>query len=91
MATVSNTSTLSRRELLPATAIAYSVNGRLAAQLDRLQGLGFMPSSVVGGERDFNQFEGPLYVYPKFTSCSSSIGPFIGAPVKSKTGQRGTS
>ena len=162
------------RDLLLATAIAYSVNGRLAAQLDRLQGLGFMPSSVVGGggsaaaaaklmnfdadqtraalalgiagggglfqyyfdqteekklhvshtvrtgieaallagkgwkgpehivegpsgllpsylrgtgrkldyealKRDFNQFEGPLYVYPKFTSCSSSIGPFIDA------------
>ena len=162
------------RELLLATAIAYTVNGRLAAQLDRLQGLGFMPSSVVGGggsaaaaaklmkfdaertraalglgiggggglfqyyfdqtedkklhvartarmgvevallaakgwegpahivegpsgllpsylrgtgrkldyealKHDFSRFEGPLYVYPKFTSCSSSIGPFIDA------------
>ena len=162
------------RDLILATAIAYSVNGRLAAQLDRLQGLGFMPSSVVGGggsaaaaaklmkldaeqtlsalglgiggggglfqyyfdqtedkklhvaraartgvevamlaakgwkgpahivegasgllpsylrgtgrkpdyeamKRDFNQFEGPLYIYPKFTSSSSSIGPFLDA------------
>lgn len=162
------------RDLILATAIAYSVNGRLAAQLDRLQGLGFMPSSVVGGggsaaaaaklmrlnadqtlaaiglgigsggglfqyyfdqtedkklhvaraartgiemallaakgwkgpthivegpsgllpsylrgtgrkmdyeamKKDFNKFEGPLYIYPKFTSCSSSIGPFIDA------------
>ncbi|MEP7271880.1 MAG: MmgE/PrpD family protein [Acidobacteriota bacterium] len=162
------------RELILATAIAYSVNGRLAAPLDRLQGLGFMPSSVVGGggsaaataklmkltaeetlsaltlgiagggglfqyyfdqtedkklhvaraarfgvevamlaakgwkgpshivegpsgllpsylrgtgrpmdyqamKRDFGQFEGPLFVYPKFTSCSSSIGPFLDA------------
>lgn len=162
------------RDLLLATAIAYSVNGRLAAQLDRLQAFGFMPSSVVGGggcaaaaaklmnfdadqtcaalglgiagggglfqyyfdqtedkklhvsrtartgveaallagkgwkgpehivegpsgllpsylrgtgrkldydwmKRDFNKFEGSLYVYPKFTSCSSSIGPFIDA------------
>ena len=38
-----------KTDLILATAIAYSVNGRLAAQLDRLQGLGFMPSSVVGG------------------------------------------
>ncbi|MBK7600123.1 MAG: MmgE/PrpD family protein [Acidobacteria bacterium] len=161
------------RDLILATAIAYSVNGRLAAQLDRLQGLG-LPSSVVGGggsaaaasklmrlnadqtlaamglrhrrrrrtfpvllrsnrgqeaavaraartgiemavappkdgkgrptlsrtfgvaaelsprhgpqdglrgnEKDFNKFEGPLYIYPKFTSCSSSIGPFIRRP-----------
>ncbi len=36
------------RELILATAIAYTVNGLLAAKLDRLQGLGFMPSSVVG-------------------------------------------
>lgn len=164
----------SGRDLILATAIAYSVNGRLAARLDRLQGLGFMPSSVVGGggsaaataklmkldagktlsalglgiagggglfqyyfdqtedkklhvaraartgveaamlaskgwkgpanivegpggllpsylratdrkldydamKADFPQFEGPLYVYPKFTSCSSSIGPFLDA------------
>ena len=162
------------KDLILATAIAYSVNGRLAAPLDRLQGLGFMPSSVVGGggtaaaaaklmklpaeqlldaltlgiagggglfqyyfdqtedkklhvsrtarygvevaqlagrgwkgpanivegpggllpsylrgtgrsmdfekmKRDFSQFEGPLYVYPKFTACSSSIGPFLDA------------
>ncbi|MBI1760732.1 MAG: MmgE/PrpD family protein [Acidobacteria bacterium] len=162
------------RDLLLATALAYTVNGRLAAQLDRLQGLGFMPSSVVGGggtaaataklmklnaqqtlwalglgiagggglfqyyfdqteekklhvartvrmgvesaqlaakgyegprhivegasgllpsylretgrkpdyaalKRDLRQFEGPLYVYPKFTSTSSSIGPFLDA------------
>lgn len=162
------------RDLILATAIAYTVNGRLAAPLDRLQGLGFMPSSVVGGggsaaaaaklmkmpsaqlldaltlgiagggglfqyyfdqtedkklhvsrtarygvevaelakrgwkgpshiiegtsgllpsylrgtgramdfekmKRDIEQLEGPLYVYPKFTSCSSSIGPFIDA------------
>ncbi len=162
------------RELILATALAYSVNGRLAAPLDRLQGLGFMPSSVVGGggsaaaaaklmkltagqtlsaltlgiagggglfqyyfdqtedkklhvaraartgvevamlaskgwegpahviegpggllpsylrgtgrpmdynamKRDFAQFEGPLFVYPKFTSCSASIGPFLDA------------
>jgi 2-methylcitrate dehydratase PrpD len=162
------------RELILASAIAYTVNGRLAAPLDRLQGLGFMPSSVVGGggsaaaaaklmklpadqlldaltlgiagggglfqyyfdqtedkklhvsrtarygvevadlarrgwkgpshivegssgllpsylrgtgramdfekmKRDFSQCEGPLFVYPKFTSCSSSIGPFIDA------------
>ena len=40
---------ISGRDLILATAIAYSVNGRLAVQLDRLQGLGFMPSSVVGG------------------------------------------
>ena len=164
----------SGRDLILATAIAYSVNGRLAASLDRLQGLGFMPSSVVGGggsaaaaaklmklpaaqvlaalamgisgggglfqyyfdqtedkklhvartarfgvevadlarggwkgpsnivegvsglvpsylrgtgramdfagmKRNFAQLEGPLYVSPKFTSCSSSIGPFIDA------------
>ena len=164
----------SGRDLLLATAIAYSVNGRLAAQLDRLQGLGFMPSSVVGGggtaaataklmkldaeqtlwalglgiagggglfqyyfdqteekklhvartvrmgvesaqlaakgyegprnivegasgllpsylretgrkpdyaamKRDVRQWEGPLYIYPKFTSTSSSIGPFLDA------------
>jgi 2-methylcitrate dehydratase PrpD len=30
-------------------------------------------------KREISQFEGPLYVYPKFTSCSSSIGPFIDA------------
>lgn len=162
------------RDLLLATAIAYTVNGRLAAQLDRLQALGYMPSAVVGAagsaaatakllkldsprilsalglgiaaggglfqyyfdqtedkklhvaraarsgvevallaasgwkgpahavegpagllpsylrgtgrkpdyeglKRDFAQLEGPLYVYPKFTSCSASIGPFLDA------------
>jgi 2-methylcitrate dehydratase PrpD len=164
----------SGRDLLLATAIAYTINGRLAAQLDRLQGLGFMPSSVVGGggtaaatakllkldeekirwalglgiagggglfqyyfdqteekklhvartarmgvesaqlaakgyegphqivegasgllpsylrgtgrrpdyeamKRGVAQWEGPLYIYPKFTSTSSSIGPFLDA------------
>lgn len=172
--TVAEYARASGRDLILATAIAYSVNGRLAAQLDRLQGLGFMPSSVVGGggsaaaaarllkldaeqtlsalglgiggggglfqyyfdqtedkklhvaratrtgvevallaakgwkgpahivegvsgllpsylrgtgrkmdyeamKRDFNQFEGPLYIFPKFTSTSASIGPFIDA------------
>lgn len=172
--TVAEYTQASGRDLLLATAIAYTVNGRLAAQLDRLQGLGFMPSSVVGGggtaaataklmklnaqqtmwalglgiagggglfqyyfdqteekklhvartvrmgvesaqlaakgyegprnivegasgllpsylretgrkpdyaalKRDVAQFEGPLYVYPKFTSTSSSIGPFLDA------------
>lgn len=162
------------RDLILATAIAYSVNGRLAAPLNRLQGLGFMPSSVVGGggsaaaaaklmklsaaetqaaialgiagggglfqyyfdqteekklhvarstrlgvesamlaakgwkgpahvvegasgllpsylrdtgrpmdyaamKRNVGEFEGPLYVFPKFTSTSSSIGPFLDA------------
>ena len=47
--TVAEYTKSSGRDLLLATAIAYTVNGRLAAQLDRLQGLGFMPSSVVGG------------------------------------------
>jgi 2-methylcitrate dehydratase PrpD len=28
---------------------------------------------------DFEQFEGPLYVYPKFQACSASIGPFLDA------------
>ncbi|MFN0119771.1 MAG: MmgE/PrpD family protein [Blastocatellia bacterium] len=164
----------SGRDLLLATAIAYTINGRLAAQVDRLQGLGFMPSSVVGGggmaaataklmrldaehtmwamglgiagggglfqyyfdqteekklhvaraarlgvesaqlaaqgyegprnivegasgmlpsylrgtgrkpdydamKRGIEQWEGPLYIYPKFTSTSSSIGPFLDA------------
>ncbi|MFN0120656.1 MAG: MmgE/PrpD family protein [Blastocatellia bacterium] len=172
--TVAEYTHASGRDLILATAIAYSVNGRLAAQLDRLQGLGFMPSSVVGGggsaaaaaklmkldveqtlsalglgiggggglfqyyfdqtedkklhvaraartgvevamlaakgwkgpanivegvsgllpsylrgtgrkmdyeamKRDFKNFEGPLYIFPKFTSTSSSIGPFIDA------------
>src|SRR5215510_14845488 len=36
------------RDLILATAIAYSVNGLLASQLNSLQGLGFMPSAVVG-------------------------------------------
>lgn len=164
----------SGRDLLLATAIAYTINGRLAAQVDRLQGLGFMPSSVVGGggtaaataklmklnaeqtmwamglgiagggglfqyyfdqteekklhvartarmgvesaqlaakgyegprhivegasgllpsylrgtgrkpdyeamKRGIEQWEGPRYIYPKFTSTSSSIGPFLDA------------
>jgi 2-methylcitrate dehydratase PrpD len=172
--TVAEYTRTSGRDLILATAIAYSVNGRLAAQLDRLQGLGFMPSSVVGGggsaaaaaklmklngaqtlsalglgiggggglfqyyfdqtedkklhvartarmgvevamlaangwkgpahivegaagllpsylrgtgrtmdyeamKRDFAQFEGPLFVFPKFTATSSSIGPFLDA------------
>src|SRR5262249_12378257 len=160
------------RDLILATAIAYTVNGLLASQMNGLQGLGFMPSSVVGPagaaavyakllkfdaekmqwalslgigaggglfqyyfdqteekklhvaravrsgiecailagrgwegpahivegaagmmpsylrgtgrnadydllKRDISRFVGELYVYPKFTSCSASIGPFI--------------
>jgi len=30
-------------------------------------------------KQDLTRFEGPLYVYPKFTSCSASIGPFLDA------------
>ncbi|MEW6127949.1 MAG: MmgE/PrpD family protein [Acidobacteriota bacterium] len=46
--TVAEFAHASGRDLILATAIAYTVNGLLAAKLDRLQGLGFMPSSVVG-------------------------------------------
>ena len=172
--TVADYTKASGRDLILATAIAYSVNGLLASQLNSLQGLGFMPSSVVGSagaaavyaklmkfdvkktqwalslgigaggglfqyyfdqteekklhvaraarsgiecamlaakgwegpahivegaaglmpsylrgtgrsadydllKRDISRFDGPLYVYPKFTSCSASIGPFIDA------------
>jgi len=37
---------------------------------------------------DFDAFEGPLYVYPKFHSCSASIGPFLDAldPLWEKAG-----
>jgi 2-methylcitrate dehydratase PrpD len=164
----------SGKDLLLALAIAYTVNGRLAVPLNGLQGLGFMPSSVVGAsgtaaaaaklmkfdrqqmldalalatasggglfqyffdqtedkklhvaraaragielallakqgwrgprqaiegtsgllpsylrdtgrkpdydalKRNLNEFEGPLYIYPKFTSTSASIGPFLDA------------
>jgi 2-methylcitrate dehydratase PrpD len=36
---------------------------------------------------NFDQFEGPLYVYPKFHACSASIGPFLDAldPLWEKT------
>ncbi|MFN0120915.1 MAG: hypothetical protein ACKV2V_10465 [Blastocatellia bacterium] len=30
-------------------------------------------------KHDLRQFEGPLYIFPKFTSTSSSIGPFLDA------------
>ncbi len=46
--TVADYTQATGRDLILATAIAYTVNGLLAAKLDRLQGLGFMPSSVVG-------------------------------------------
>jgi len=29
--------------------------------------------------KDFDDFEGPLYMYPKFQACSASIGPFLDA------------
>ncbi len=29
--------------------------------------------------QDFKKLDGPLYVYPKFQACSSSIGPFLDA------------
>ncbi|GEM_PF-1709519 len=172
--TVADYCKASGRDLLLATAIAYTVNGLLAAQLNGLQGLGFMPSSVVGAagaaavyaklkkfdtektewalslgigaggglfqyyfdqteekklhvaraarsgiecamlaakgwegpahivegaagmmpsylrgtgrkvdyeklKQAISAFDGTLYVYPKFTSCSASIGPFIDA------------
>ncbi|MBI4904299.1 MAG: MmgE/PrpD family protein [Acidobacteria bacterium] len=164
----------SGRDLILALAIAYSVNGVLAGALNGLQGLGWMPSSVVGAAggaaaaaklmrldagqlqhalalgmvsggglfqyyydqteekklhvaasartgielayrarhgwkgpgravegnaglvtaylrgsgrkvdlarlRDAMQvFDGPLYIYPKFTACSAGIGPFLDA------------
>ena len=185
--TVADYTKASGRDLILATAIAYTVNGLLASQMNGLQGLGFMPSSVVGPagaaavyakllkfdvektmwalslgigaggglfqyyfdqteekklhvaraarsgvecammaakglegpshivegaagmmpsylrgtgrnanydflKRAISSFDGAMYVYPKFTSCSASIGPFIDAlePVYRKEKIRAT-